>query len=56
MIFGGGIPIVAGREVIGAAGVSGASVEEDVACATAAVETAHTRLGLPLSPPLSREG
>jgi len=49
VIFGGGIPIVANGEVIGAVGVSGASVEEDVACAEEAVETAHGRLGLPVS-------
>jgi uncharacterized protein GlcG (DUF336 family) len=42
-----GVPIVAGREVIGAVGMTGASVEEDVACAAAAVETTGRRLGLP---------
>lgn len=45
VIFGGGIPILAGGEVAGAVGVSGASVEKDVACATAAAETAHRSLG-----------
>jgi len=35
VIFGGGIPIFRADEVIGGIGVSGGTVEEDVACATA---------------------
>jgi uncharacterized protein GlcG (DUF336 family) len=36
VIFGGGIPVVADSgEVIGAIGVSGGAVEEDIACAQA---------------------
>ncbi len=33
--FGGGIPVVEGEKVVGAIGVSGGSVEQDIACATA---------------------
>ncbi len=40
VIFGGGIPIVAYGDVVGAVGVSGASVDEDVACASAGIEAA----------------
>jgi len=35
VIFGGGIPIFRADEVIGGIGVSGGTVEEDVACAAA---------------------
>jgi uncharacterized protein GlcG (DUF336 family) len=38
VIFGGGIPLTQQDEIIGGIGVSGGSVEEDVLCATAAVE------------------
>lgn len=38
VIFGGGIPLRQDDEIIGGIGVSGGSVEEDVLCATAAVE------------------
>lgn len=38
VIFGGGIPLKRKDEIIGGIGVSGGSVEEDVLCATAAVE------------------
>ena len=38
VIFGGGIPLKEHGEIIGGIGVSGGSVEEDVLCATAAVE------------------
>lgn len=38
VIFGGGIPLKQKDEIIGGIGVSGGSVEEDVLCATAAVE------------------
>lgn len=36
--FGGGIPLKVGEDVVGAVGVSGGSVEEDVAVAEAGVE------------------
>jgi len=36
--FGGGLPIVKDDEVIGAIGVSGGSEEEDIICATYALE------------------
>jgi uncharacterized protein GlcG (DUF336 family) len=36
--FGGGIPVVADGDVVGAVGVSGGSVDEDVTVATAAVD------------------
>ena len=35
MIFGGGIPLRSGDTLVGAIGVSGGSVEEDVVVATA---------------------
>ena len=38
VIFGGGIPLVVNEQVIGAIGVSGGAVEEDVACAKAGAE------------------
>lgn len=38
VIFGGGIPLVRNDEIIGGIGVSGGSVEQDVACAQAGVE------------------
>lgn len=38
VIFGGGVPVTAGRVVVGAIGVSGASAAEDEACAVAALE------------------
>lgn len=38
VIFGGGVPLRAGGEVVGAVGVSGGSAEEDVACARRAAE------------------
>jgi uncharacterized protein GlcG (DUF336 family) len=51
VIFGGGIPIVVDRtgavgagDVVGAVGVSGAAVDEDVACAAAGVDRAVTLL------------
>lgn len=40
VIFGGGIPISAARVVVGAVGVSGATVDQDVACAEASVAAA----------------
>ena len=33
VIFGGGIPVAVGDRVVGAVGVSGATIEQDVACA-----------------------
>ncbi len=38
IIFGGGFPLKQGNETIGGIGVSGGSVEEDIKCATAALE------------------
>ena len=38
VIFGGGIPIVDGETAIGGIGVSGAEVEQDVACAQGGLE------------------
>ena len=38
VIFGGGIPLRRNDEIIGAIGVSGASLEEDIQCAMAGVE------------------
>lgn len=37
VVFGGGIPVIADGTAVGAVGVSGASVADDVACAEAAV-------------------
>jgi uncharacterized protein GlcG (DUF336 family) len=36
--FGGGLPIWSGNRVVGGIGVSGGAVEEDVACAQAAID------------------
>jgi uncharacterized protein GlcG (DUF336 family) len=38
VIFGGGIPLYEGEEIIGGIGVSGGSVEQDVECAQAGVD------------------
>jgi uncharacterized protein GlcG (DUF336 family) len=38
-IFGGGLPIKAGDKVVGGIGVSGGTVEQDVACAQAGLDT-----------------
>jgi uncharacterized protein GlcG (DUF336 family) len=38
VVFGGGFPLKQGDKIIGGIGVSGGSVEEDMICATAAVE------------------
>lgn len=38
VIFGGGIPLKRGDRIVGAVGVSGGSVEEDIIVANAAVE------------------
>jgi len=45
VIFGGGIPIVGRGRVVGAVGVSGATVDQDVSCAEAGVRAAHRQLG-----------
>jgi uncharacterized protein GlcG (DUF336 family) len=37
--FGGGLPIREGEKVVGAIGVSGGTVEQDVACAQAGLDT-----------------
>jgi uncharacterized protein GlcG (DUF336 family) len=44
VIFGGGIPIEVRGRVVGAVGVSGALVEEDVRCAEAGVRAAQRLL------------
>ncbi len=38
MIFGGGIPLKRGEEIVGAIGVSGGTVDQDVKCADAGVK------------------
>lgn len=38
VVFGGGIPLVRGEEVVGAIGVSGGSVDQDVEVAQAGVD------------------
>lgn len=38
VIFGGGFPLKKGDSIVGGIGVSGGSVEEDMACAMAALE------------------
>jgi uncharacterized protein GlcG (DUF336 family) len=43
VIFGGGVPIFDGDDVVGGIGVSGGEVHEDVACATAGL-AAYARL------------
>ena len=45
VIFGGGIPVRAGDAVVGAVGVSGAEVLEDVRCAEAGRAAAESALG-----------
>ena len=42
VIFGGGFPLKQGDRVVGGIGVSGGSVEEDVACATAGLHRIET--------------
>lgn len=39
VIFGGGVPLKQGDQIIGGLGVSGGSVEDDVACATAGLKS-----------------
>lgn len=41
VIFGGGLPIVEGGELIGGIGVSGGSAEQDEACAQAGIDALH---------------
>jgi uncharacterized protein GlcG (DUF336 family) len=38
VIFGGGIPVKNGDQIIGGIGVSGGSVEEDIACSQAGLD------------------
>lgn len=45
VIFGGGIPIVVDGKVVGAVGVSGAAVDQDVSCARVGVRAAELILG-----------
>ena len=40
VIFGGGVPVFVAGELVGAIGVSGAAVEQDVECALAGLERA----------------
>lgn len=47
VIFGGGIPIAVHGRVVGAIGVSGAAVDQDVACARAGVAAAARLLAGP---------
>lgn len=44
VIFGGGVPIIVDGAVVGGIGVSGAAVDQDVACAEAALDVAEQRL------------
>jgi uncharacterized protein GlcG (DUF336 family) len=44
VIFGGGVPIFVDGAVVGGIGVSGAAVDQDVACAEAALAVAEQRL------------
>jgi uncharacterized protein GlcG (DUF336 family) len=48
--FGGGLPLWSGKEVVGGIGVSGGSVEEDVACAQAAIDRSPFRPNADSSP------
>jgi uncharacterized protein GlcG (DUF336 family) len=48
VIFGGGIPLRDGDEIIGAVGVSGSAVATDIAIATAAQRAFEDSLQLPL--------
>ncbi len=45
VIFGGGIPISVAGKVVGAVGVSGAAVDQDVECASAGVAAAELARG-----------
>jgi uncharacterized protein GlcG (DUF336 family) len=45
VIFGGGVPVRRGGEVVGAVGVSGAQVDQDAACAEAGEQAAEAALG-----------
>ena len=38
VIFGGGFPVLSDGKIVGGIGVSGGSVEDDMACATAGVK------------------
>jgi len=43
VVFGGGIPLFAGERLVGGVGVSGGTVEQDVACAEAGIAALQTR-------------
>jgi uncharacterized protein GlcG (DUF336 family) len=43
VIFGGGLPLWNGNDLIGGIGVSGGSVEQDITCATAALHRLGSR-------------
>jgi uncharacterized protein GlcG (DUF336 family) len=45
VIFGGGIPLRRGGRIVGAIGVSGGAVEQDVACASAGVAEWERAMG-----------
>jgi uncharacterized protein GlcG (DUF336 family) len=47
VIFGGGIPLRRGGRIVGAIGVSGGAVEQDVACASAGVAEWERTVGAP---------
>jgi len=47
VIFGGGIPLRRGGRIVGAIGVSGGAVEQDVACASAGVAAWERAVGAP---------
>ncbi len=46
VIFGGGLPLWKGNDLIGGIGVSGGSVEEDISCATAALHRLNSAKSL----------
>jgi cob(I)alamin adenosyltransferase len=50
VVFGGGAPIREGDRVIGAIGVSGGSVEQDIACMQAGLAAGSSGSGEPLGP------
>ncbi len=45
VIFGGGLPLRHGGRIVGAIGVSGGLVEQDIACATAGLEAWQRLIG-----------
>jgi uncharacterized protein GlcG (DUF336 family) len=56
VIFGGGLPVITEGEVVGAIGVSGGSVADDVMCATAGVQAVLKVLGPGNSQPIPSPG